>query len=135
MASSTVSAINGGAVSKAESLTAVTAAHDTLVSNGQKYQQDLAACNQQLSCVQAADRELASAFEAFATEVGGVDFPESARDEAAEVERLGHQFAGALRGLVAAASPEEYTRLGAGADQIANSFDQRYEALVNELAS
>lgn len=136
VASGTVSAITvGRTTSKAEALTAVTAAYDTLASHGQKSQQDIAACNQQLSCVQAADRELATAFEAFATEVGRLEFPGSARDEAAEVERLGHQVASALQGLVAAPSPEEYTRLAAGTDQIGSSFDERYQALVNELAS
>jgi hypothetical protein len=136
VASATVGAITAGSTaSKAESLTAVAAAHDTLVSSGQKYQQDIAACNQQLRCVQAADGELAHAFEAFATEVDRLKFPSSAQDEGAEVQRAGRQFSRALQGLAAAPSVEEYTRLADDVDQISDSFDQRYAALVNELAS
>jgi hypothetical protein len=136
VASATVGAITAGSTaSKAESLTAVAAAHDILVSSGQKYQQDIAACNQQLRCVQAADGELAHAFEAFATEVDRLKFPSSAQDEGAEVQRAGRQFSRALQGLAAAPSVEEYTRLADDVDQISDSFDQRYAALVNELAS
>jgi hypothetical protein len=135
-ASATVGAITAGSTaSKAESLTAVAAAHDTLVSSGQKYQQDIAACNQQLRCVQAADGELAHAFEAFATEVGRLKLPSSAQDEGADVQRAGRQFSRALQELAAAPSVEEYTRLADVVDQISDSFDQRYAALVNELAS
>jgi hypothetical protein len=118
-----------------KTLAAVVAAHDTLGSHIQKYQRDVAACNQQMRCVQSADGELAAAFEGFATEVDGLEFRASARDEAADVQRLARQFANALQGLVAAPSPAEYTRLGAGVDRIGTSFDQRYEALVDELRS
>ena len=125
----------GGPVSEARALSEVVTAHDTLTNRGQKYQQDVAACNQQLACVQRADRDLATAVEAFATEVDGVDFPGSAQDEAADVVRVGHQFASALQGLVDAPSAEEYTRLAPGVDQVSTSFDQRYKALVDELTS
>ena len=128
------------APSAVETLQSLTAAHDSLVGKGQRFQQDVGACasapeGQQLTCVQTADRDLAVAFEAFAEDVAALEFPASAEAQAVEVERLGHQFAGAMRQLVAAPSPEEYTRLAAGTDQIGSSFDQRYQALVNSLAA
>jgi hypothetical protein len=126
--------------SEVETLQDLTAAHDSLITKGQKFQQDVGACasapqGQQLTCVQTADRDLVAAFEAFAGDVAALDFPASSRAEAREVERLGRQFAGAMRQLVAAPTPEEYTRLAAGTDQIGTSFDQRYQALVNSLAA
>lgn len=132
--------VGANTTSNAETLATVTAAHDTLASRGQKFQQDINACSsvadaQRLSCAQAADRDLAAAFEAFATTVEGLEVPSEARAEAAAVGRIGHQFAAAMQGLVSASSPEEYTRLAANTDQLGNSFDQRYQALVNELAS
>jgi hypothetical protein len=120
--------------SDARPTVALVSAHDTLTNHSQKYQQDVAACNQQISCVQKANGELAAAFEAFATEVDGLEFRDSARDEAENVAGAAHQLSGALQGLVAASSPEEYTRLAAGVDRIGASFDQRYEALADELS-
>jgi len=127
--------VAGRTVSKTKALSDVVAAHDTLDNKGQKYQQDVAACNQQLSCVQAADGELAAALETFAADVDRVKFPASARDEGAATVRAGREFAGALRGLVSASSAEEYTRLATDLDQVSSSFDQRYQALVTELTS
>jgi hypothetical protein len=127
------STVAGGTVSQTRALNDVAAAHDTLTNQGQKYQQDVAACSQQLACVQRADGELAAALETFATQVDGVDFPAAARDEGAAMVGAGHNFAGALRRLVAAPSAEEYTRLATGVDQASNSFDQRYQELVDEL--
>jgi Domain of unknown function (DUF4389) len=127
-----------GTVSRVEALSRVQAAHDTLAGEGQKFQQQISACgsaSNQLGCVQAADRGLANAFETFATKVDRLDFPASTQDEADEVARLGHRFAGALRELVAAPSIEEYTRLASGTDQIGSAFDQRYQALVNALTA
>jgi hypothetical protein len=125
--------VAGGTVSQTRARNDVAAAHDTLTNQGQKYQQDVAACSQQLACVQRADGELAAALETFATQVDGVEFPAAARDEGAAMVRAGHDFAGALRGLVAAPSAQEYTRLATGVDQASNSFDQRYQELVDEL--
>jgi hypothetical protein len=141
LARSAVEAITAGNTpTRTETVQSLTAAHDSLVSKGQKFQQDVGACasaprGQQLTCVQTADRDLAAAFETFASDVAALEFPASSRAEAREVERLGRQFAGAMRQLVAAPTPEEYTRLAAGTDQIGSSFDQRYQALVNELAA
>jgi hypothetical protein len=137
-AASAVYSVNGP--SDVETLQSLTAAHDSLIAKGQKFQQEVGACAsapqaQQLSCVQTADRDLAVAFETFAGDVTALEFPASSRAEAREVERLGRQFAGAMRRLVAAPTPEEYTRLAAGTDQIGTSFDQRYQALVNSLAA
>jgi hypothetical protein len=131
---------SGKGQSEAETLQSLSEAHDSLIAKGQKFQQDVGACasapqGQQLSCVQTADRDLAAAFETFAGDVAALEFPASSRAEAREVERLGRQFAGAMRQLVAAPTPEEYTRLAAGTDQIGSSFDQRYQALVNSLAT
>jgi len=125
--------VAGGTVSQTRALNDVVAAHDTLTNQGQKYQRDVAACSQQLACVQRADGELAAALETFATQVDGVEFPAAARDEGAAMVRAGHDFAGALRGLVAVPSAEEYTRLATGVDQASNSFDQRYQELADEL--
>ena len=125
--------VAGGTVSQTRARNDVAAAHDTLTNQGQKYQQDVAACSQQLACVQRADGELAAALETFATQVDGVEFPAAARDEGAAMVRAAHDFAGALRGLVAAPSAQEYTRLATGVDQVSNSFDQRYQELVDEL--
>jgi hypothetical protein len=113
---------------------ALVSAHDTLSNHSQKYQQDVAACNQQMSCIQKADGELSAAFEAFAAEVDGLEVRDSARDEAENLARAARQLSGALQGLVAASSPEGYTRLAGDVDRIATSFDQRYEALADELS-
>jgi hypothetical protein len=125
--------VAGGTGGQTRALNDVVAAHDTLTNQGQKYQWDVAACSQQLACVQRADGELAAALETFATQVDGVEFPAAARDEGAAMVRAGHDFAGALRRLVAAPSAEEYTRLATGVDQASNSFDQRYQELIDEL--
>lgn len=125
--------VAGGTVSKVTALNDVVAAHDALTDQGQKFQQAVAACGQQLQCVQRADGELAAAIEGFAGRVDGVELPDEARDEGAAMVRAGHDFAGALRRLVAAPSAEEYTRLAAGVDQASSAFDQRYQELVNEL--
>jgi hypothetical protein len=125
--------VAGGTVSKATALNDVAAARDTLTNQGQKYQQDVAACSQQLACVQRADGELAAALETFVIQVNEVEFPAAARDEAAALVGAGHGFAGALRTLVAAPSVEEYTRLATGVDQASNSFDRRYQELIDEL--
>jgi Domain of unknown function (DUF4389) len=125
----------GGTVSKARALNEVSAADTTLNSRGQKYQQDVAACGQELQCVQTATGELATAFEAFAGEVDGIKFPASAKDEATATVRASRDFAGTLRSLASASSPEEYTRRAGGLDQVSSAFDQRYQDLVNELSS
>jgi uncharacterized protein DUF4389 len=120
-------------VDDTRTLAAVVAAHDTLGDQLEKFQRDVAACNQDFSCVQAADGELAAAFQSFATEVDGLEFRASAQDEAADVRRGAQEFAGALQRLVATSSPEEYTRLSGDIEQIGVSFDHRYDALVDEL--
>lgn len=125
--------VAGGTVSKVTALKDVTAAHDVLTDQGQKYQQDVTACSQQLQCVQRADGELAAALEGFAGRVDAVELPDEARDEGAAMVRAGHDFAGALRRLVTAPSAEEYTRLASGVDQASSAFDQRYQELVDEL--
>jgi hypothetical protein len=114
----------------------VTAAYDTLAARIQQYQQQVADCGArpQLSCVQAANAELAGAFEAFAGELRPIDFPASAQDEAAEVEGLADRLAGVFRELSTVSTPEEYERLAPSTAELGNSFDQRVQALVNELS-
>jgi hypothetical protein len=125
----------GRTVDDTRTLAAVVSAHNDLGRQLQKYQQDVGACNQDLGCVQAADGDLAAAFESFATEVDGLEFRASAQDEAAAVRSAAHETASALQRLVATSSPEEYTRLAGTIEQVAVSFDQRYAALVDELNS
>jgi hypothetical protein len=127
--------VAGRAVSEDQALSDVSASRDTLDGKGLKYQQDVTACGQELSCVQRANSELAAAFEAFATDVDGIRFPGSAGEEAARTVRASRDFAAALRRLAAASSPEEYSRLAAGLDQISSTFDQRYQDLVDNLSS
>jgi len=127
-------------VSSTQALQSLTAAHDTLASSTQKFQQDVGTCStapeaKRLTCVQTADRDLATAFETFANRVEDIKFPASASAEAARVVTLGHEFANSLQGLVAAPTPEEYTKLTADTDRIGSSFDQQYQALVNKLAA
>lgn len=112
-----------------------TAAHDGLTAQIQQYQQQVADCGArpQLSCVQAADAELAAAFETFAGELRRIEFPTSAQDEAAELERLADQLAGVFQELSAVGEPREYQRLAAGTEQLGNRFDQQAQALANVL--
>jgi hypothetical protein len=120
-----------------EALSGLTAAHDTLAGQTQQFRQQAAACRSaadQLGCVESATGQLADAFEAFATEVDALGFPGSAQDEAAELVRRTHGFAGALRSVAAASSPAEYTRLAAGINQLGNSLDQQYRATVAALS-
>jgi Domain of unknown function (DUF4389) len=115
----------------------LTAAHNTLVGRVQQHQQQLAACPApvQLSCVQSADRELADAFAAFATELRGIGFPASAQAEAAELEELADRIASALQERATVASPEEYQQLAADSQRLGNSFDQQELALARSLAA
>jgi len=134
---SAVSALTvGNTVSRTEARSAVTTANDNLAAHGQRVQQQISACGSaadQLACVEAADRELADAFAAFATELRRIEFPGSARDEAAELTSLADRIAGTLREVAAAGSPEEYTRLAAGIPQLVNSFDPKGQALLDAL--
>ena len=115
----------------------LTAAHNTLASQAQQYQQQIAACAApvQLSCVQSADRELAGAFAAFATELRGIAFPASAQAEAAELGDLADRIANSLQEQATAGSPEEYQGLAADNQELGNTFDQQEQALVNSLAA
>jgi Domain of unknown function (DUF4389) len=115
----------------------LTAAHNTLVGEIQQHQQQLAACGTrpELSCFQSAERELADAFAAYATELRRIEFPASAQAEAAELEDLADQFATALRERAGAGSPEEYWRLAADDKQLGSSFDQQEQALVSSLSA
>jgi hypothetical protein len=113
----------------------LTEAHNTLVGEIQQYQQQIAACPAELSCVQAADREVADAVEVFATDLRRIAFPASAQAEAAEMGGLADQFAGALRERAAAGSPEEYQQLAADDQQLGDAFDQQEQALVNSLSA
>jgi hypothetical protein len=134
-----VGAITGAnAPTRAEALSAVTAAHNTLTGRIQQFRQQVAACGSaadRLSCVESADAQLADAAETFASQVDALEFPASAQDEAAEMVRVGHDFASVTGKLAAAPSPAEYTRLAADVDRLGNLFDQRYRALVGALAS
>jgi Domain of unknown function (DUF4389) len=113
----------------------LTAAHNTLVGQVQQYQQQIAACPAELSCVQVADREVADAVEVFATDLRRIAFPASAQAEAAELGGLADQFASALRERAAAGSPEEYQRLAADDQQLGDAFDQQEQALVSSLSA
>jgi hypothetical protein len=120
-------------------LSDVTKAHDELVRQGQQVQQKISACGTDasaLQCVTAADRQLADAFETFAARLARLEFPESARTEAADVTEVSRRFAGALRQLGGASSPQEYTQLANGeVRQLGDFFDQRYAALVSKLSA
>jgi Domain of unknown function (DUF4389) len=115
----------------------LTAAHNTLVGEIQQYQQQIAACGApvELSCIQAADREVADAVAAFATELRQIEFPAASQAEAAELGDLADQFATALRERAGAGSPEEYQRLAADDQQLGDSFDQQEQALVSSLSA
>jgi hypothetical protein len=136
VASGAVSVATTSNASKTTQATSdLTAAHNTLAGQVQQYQQQINACPAELSCVQAADHELADAFEAFAAELRRIEFPASAQAEAAELGELADQSAGALRERAAAGSPEEYQRLAADDQQLGNSFDQQEQALVGSLSA
>jgi hypothetical protein len=115
----------------------LTAAHNTLVGEIQQYQQQIAACGApvELSCIQAADREVADAVAAFATDLRRIQFPTSAQPDAAELGERADQFAGALRERAAAGSPQEYQRLAADDQQLGNAFDQQEQVLVSSLSA
>jgi hypothetical protein len=135
-ASGAVSAITtGNARRTTEARSDLTAAHGTLAGRIQQYQQEVAACPPELSCVQSADRELADAFEAFATEMRRIEFPSSAQAEAAELEDLADRIAGVFRELASAGSPQEYERLAGPTAELGNTFDQQTQALVTALSA
>ena len=99
-----------------------------------QYQQQTAACSAELSCFQTADRELADAFAAFATELRRLEFPAAAQAEAAELGDLADRIAGSLQEQAAAGSPEEYQRLSADNQELGNTFDQQEQTLVSSLS-
>ena len=98
-----------------------------------QYQQQTAACSAELSCFQTADRELADAFAAFATELRRIEFPAAAQAEAAELGDLADRIAGSLQEQAAAGSPEEYQRLAADNQELGNTFDQQERTLVSSF--
>jgi uncharacterized protein DUF4389 len=112
----------------------LTAAHNTLVGQSQQYQQQTAACAE-LSCIQSADRELADAFAAFATELRRIEFPASAQAEAAELADLADRIARELQEQTDAGSPEEYQQLAADNQELGNAFDQQEQTLVSSLST
>ena len=83
----------------------LTAAHNTLAGQVQQYQQPTVACSAELSCFQTADRELADAFAAFATELRRIEFPAAAQAEAAELGDLADRIAGSSRSRPPPARP------------------------------
>ncbi|HEU4399689.1 MAG TPA: DUF4389 domain-containing protein [Actinomycetota bacterium] len=136
--------VAGGAVSATttsnarrttEARSDLTAAYDILAGRVQQYQQQVAACPPEMSCIQPADRELAAAFDAFATEMRRIDFPASAQADAAELQGLADRVASTFRELATAGSPQEYERLAAPTAELGNSFDQRVQALVTSLSA
>lgn len=123
--------------STTEARSDLTAAHDTLVGQLQHYQQQVAACGApaELSCIQSADRELADAVEAFATQMRRIEFPASAQAEAAELEDLADRLVRVFRELATVGSPEDYQRLAASTGQLGISFDQQTQVLVSSLSA
>jgi hypothetical protein len=113
----------------------LTVAHNTLAGQVQQYQQQTAACPTELSCIQSADRELADAFAAFATELRRIAFPASAQAEAAELGDLADRIARELQEQAGAGSPEEYQRLAADNQELGNTFDQQEQTLVSSLSA
>jgi Domain of unknown function (DUF4389) len=113
-----------------------TAAYDTLTARIQQYQQQVADCGArpELACVQAADAELAGAFEAFGGELRRIEFPASARDEAAELERRTDRIAGVFGELSTAGGPREYERLASSTQQLGNEFDRQAQAVAEALS-
>ena len=74
-----------------------------------QYQQQTAACSAELSCIQTADRELADAFAAFATELRRIEFPAAAQAEAAELGDLADRISGSLPEQAAAGYQDSAT--------------------------
>jgi hypothetical protein len=112
----------------------LTAAHNTLAGQVQRYQQQTAACAAELSCFQSADRELADAFAAFATELRRIEFSAAAQGEAAELGDLADRIASSLQQQATADSPEQYQRMAADNQELGNSFDQQEQTLVSSLS-
>jgi len=118
---------------------ALTQAHDTLGARLQQFQQQTTACTSgavtaRLSCLQAADDQAADAFEAFATRLDGLTFSStSSRAAAADLGRVSHDVASALRGLASASSAEEYQQRATGIVQPLSTWDARYQGLANTL--
>ena len=119
----------------AQATSELTAAHNTLAGHVQQYQQQTAACSAELSCFQSADRELADAFAAFATELRRIEFPAAAQAEAAELGDLADRIASSLQEQAAAGSPEEYQQLAADNQELGNTFDQQEQTLVSSLSA
>jgi Domain of unknown function (DUF4389) len=130
----------GRTVSTAQARQDLSTSFETLVSQTQTYQQARTTCAsrpdaEQLSCVQAAERDWSAALETFADDVEGIDFPAGSRDEAARVASTGHQFAASRQRLASVSSAEEYNQMASGSEQVASAFDQQYQALVNSLSA
>ena len=136
VASGVVSSImTSNADRTAQATSELTAAHNTLAGHVQQYQQQTAACSAELSCFQSADRELADAFAAFATELRRIEFPAAAQAEAATLGDLADRIASSLQEQAAAGSPEEYQRLATDNQELGNTFDQQEQTLVSSLSA
>jgi hypothetical protein len=132
-------ALSAIVATRTDALSALVAAHKTLTDQGQEYQAKVAACRSTadtLSCIEAADRDLADAFDGFAGKVDSVNFPTAeASAAAADVERLAHDLASALRQLATATSEEAYASQATNLNSLGTTFDQEYETLVQALTS
>jgi len=118
-----------------EATSELTAAHNTLAGQVQQYQQQTAACSAELSCFQAADRELADGFAAFATELRRIEFPASAQAEAAALGDLADRIASSLQQQATADSPKQYQTMAADSQELGTSFDQQEQILVSSLSA
>ena len=113
-------------------------AHDGLQAQVARFQQSAATCQRgadPLPCLEAADRHLAGAFQAFTAEVHRIDFPGAARGAADRLATAGDRMASALRRLAAARSLAEYERLSgtAGISRLGDGFDAAFQAAVVAL--
>ena len=113
-------------------------AHDGLLSQVQRFQQDATNCQSaadQLGCLQGADRRLADAFAAFVAQLRTVDLPAGARAPAGRLADAGTAMAAALRRLSGAGSVADYERRSAagGVSTLGARFDRAFQALVGAL--
>jgi len=130
---------SSGTSSNANASASLAGAHDTLGAQLQQFQQQTTACasgaaSDRLKCVEAADSQVASAFDAFASSVGDIKFSSAASRTAAQsLSRVSHDLVSGFHDIAGATSQADYQTRVEPLAQSLSSFDQFYQALANTL--
>ena len=131
-----VSSAANSTVTRNNAITHVEASYSTLSRTLSSFQAKSTACQGNLQCVTALDRQASQAFDTFGTSVRGTAMPDAASTTAADQLATASQAAGQLLqrlGSATSAAQYEATIAGANVQQILNQVDEDYQNLGTQL--